>query len=56
MGHAAVSSVTAPVAAGAHRVALTCHDTPGYSGSLIGQDPGWSGWIAGLTLVLAGSA
>ena len=29
MGHTAVSSVTAPVAAGAHRVAFTCHDTLG---------------------------
>ena len=53
MGHTAVSSVTAPVAAGAHRVAFACHDTLGAGGS---QDPGWVGWNAGLTLVLAGSA
>lgn len=53
MGHTAVSSVTAPVAAGAHRVALACHDTLGGIGS---QDPGWAGWNAGLTVLLAGSA
>lgn len=56
MGHTSVSSVTPVVGAGPHRVALSCHDTPGYSGSLISQDPGWAGWNAGLTLVLAGSA
>ena len=57
MGHTAVSSVTAPVAAGAHRVALSCHDTPGGGGGgLVSQDPGWVGWNAGLTLMLAGSA